>query len=206
MYNLQHHNLSVPDWIPNSFGGSRESQAIMRADSLYRAARFAGQVSKFLSWIARRRDTLVDAAVIKPGQIIQSSYSGLKPVRIGNIIGSVSRPADFDQAFHPLKEYDHGRWIRIAVLKLLGVDLLPVELIRVRGFYFISDGHHRISVASALGQESIDARVTTWQVIGPLPEPFPRREADVKTDTGYAEGLPAQGTSSAPISGPRRMG
>jgi hypothetical protein len=192
MYNLQYHNLSVPDRIPSNLEGSRESQAIMRADSLYRAASFAGQISKVIAWITGRRDTLVDAAVIRPGQIVQSSYSGLKPVRIGNIIGSVSRPADFDRAFHPLKEHDNRRWIQIAVLKLLGMDLPPVELIRVRGFYFISDGHHRISVASALGQESIDARVTTWKVTGPLPEPLSRGELDVKTNIGHAEGFPIQ--------------
>ena len=188
MYNLQYHNLSVPGSI-SSPGGSRESQAIMRAGSLYRAASFAGEISKFFAWITRRRDTLVDAADIKPGQISQSSYSGLKSVPIGNIIGSLSRPADFDRAFHPLKEHDYRHWLQIAVLKLLGVDLPPVELIRVRDFYFVSDGHHRISVAIALGQESIDARVTTWQVSGPLPEPMSRGEPDRKTNIGHAEGF-----------------
>lgn len=206
MYNLHYHNLSGSDWIAGSPQGSRESQAIMRADSFYRAASFAGQISKFLAWITRRADTLVDAAVIKAGQITQSSYSGLKPVRIGNIIGSLSRPTDFDQAFHPLKEHDYRRWRRIAVLKLLGEDLPPVELIRIGNYYFVSDGHHRISVASALGQESIDARVTTWQVSGPLPEPFSRGESDVKANIGHAERPPAQGTSSALISSPRREG
>lgn len=182
MYNLQYHHLSVPGSMPSRPERWRESQAIMRADSLYHAASFAGQVSKFFAWITRRRDTLVDAAVIKPGQITQSSYSGLKSVPIGNIIGSLSRPADFDRAFHPLKEHDYRRWIQIAVLKLLGVDLPPVELIRVWDFYFVSDGHHRISVASALGQESIDARITTWQVSAPRPEALSRGEPDLKTN------------------------
>ena len=46
------------------------------------------------------------------------------------------------------------------------------------GIYFVKDGHHRISVARAFGQEEIEARVTEWQVAGPLPwETTPAREA-----------------------------
>jgi hypothetical protein len=38
----------------------------------------------------------------------------------------------------------------------------------------VRDGHHRISVARALGQRDIEAEVTVWQVTGPLPwEPAP---------------------------------
>jgi hypothetical protein len=34
---------------------------------------------------------------------------------------------------------------------------------------FVCDGHHRISVARALGQQDIEAEVMVWQVTGPLP-------------------------------------
>jgi ParB-like chromosome segregation protein Spo0J len=36
--------------------------------------------------------------------------------------------------------------------------LPPVELIQVDGF-FVQDGHHRISVAKALGEDYVDAEV-----------------------------------------------
>jgi hypothetical protein len=42
-------------------------------------------------------------------------------------------------------------------------------LIRVGDVYFVQDGHHRISVARALGQQHIEAKVTAWKVTGPLP-------------------------------------
>ena len=42
-------------------------------------------------------------------------------------------------------------------------------LVKVGDKYFVLDGHHRISVAKALGQESIEAEVTVWDVAGPLP-------------------------------------
>lgn len=44
-----------------------------------------------------------------------------------------------------------------------------VELIQVRDLYFVWDGHHRISAAKAMGQESIEAEVTVREVLGPLP-------------------------------------
>jgi hypothetical protein len=47
--------------------------------------------------------------------------------------------------------------------------LPPVELIQVGDLYFVRDGHHRISVARAVGQRYIEAEVTAWQVSGPLP-------------------------------------
>ena len=42
----------------------------------------------------------------------------------------------------------------------------PVALIQVGDCYFVRDGHHRISVAKALGQKAIDATVEIWQVCG----------------------------------------
>jgi hypothetical protein len=47
--------------------------------------------------------------------------------------------------------------------------LPPVVLVQVGDVYFVRDGHHRISVARALGQLDIEAEVTVWQVSGPLP-------------------------------------
>ena len=41
-----------------------------------------------------------------------------------------------------------------------GDTLPPVELLRVGDRYFVRDGHHRISIAKALGHNSVDAVVT----------------------------------------------
>jgi hypothetical protein len=41
-----------------------------------------------------------------------------------------------------------------------GEPLPPVDLLRVGEIYFVRDGHHRVSVASALGRGDIDAFVT----------------------------------------------
>jgi hypothetical protein len=50
-----------------------------------------------------------------------------------------------------------------------GAKLPPVALIQVGDVYFVKDGHHRISVARALGQVEIEAVVTVWHVAGQLP-------------------------------------
>jgi hypothetical protein len=47
--------------------------------------------------------------------------------------------------------------------------LPPVVLVQVGDVYFVRDGHHRISVARALGQLDIEAAVTVWHLSGPLP-------------------------------------
>jgi hypothetical protein len=41
-----------------------------------------------------------------------------------------------------------------------GEALPPVDLLKVGQVYFVKDGHHRVSVAAALGRTDIDAHVT----------------------------------------------
>jgi len=50
-----------------------------------------------------------------------------------------------------------------------GAKLPPVALIRVGQVYFVEDGHHRISVAKAHGDQDIEAVVTVLHVAGTLP-------------------------------------
>lgn len=99
----------------------------------------------------------------------RSHYSGTRSVPISQIRGSEGRCDDFDADFHPLQSHSRGRWVSVAVARLKGVTLPAVDLIQVGDVYFVRDGHHRISVAKALGQEIIDAVVTVWEVPGPLP-------------------------------------
>src|SRR6266508_3609036 len=80
---------------------------------------------------------------------------------------------DFDVGFHPLKEHTEERWVSVARAQLRGLGLPPVELIQMGDAYFVRDGHHRISVAAALGQQEIDAVVTVWQVAEPVQEERP---------------------------------
>jgi hypothetical protein len=104
-------------------------------------------------------------SAIKGGQLdIKTSR-----VPIAQIVGSQGRCGDFDRDFNPLHDHNRERWLRIAAARRRATLLPPVDLVQVGGLYFVQDGHHRISVARALGQTDIEARVTVWHVSGPLP-------------------------------------
>ena len=62
----------------------------------------------------------------------------------------------------PTKASAEDRWKRIDRAFHRGEVLPPVSLYKVGGFYFVLDGHHRVSVASYHGVEWIDAEVTEF--------------------------------------------
>jgi hypothetical protein len=86
----------------------------------------------------------------------------VQTVRVQQIRGSESRSRDFDADFHPLREFNRFRWISVAAARLDGLSLAAVELIQIGDEYYVRDGHHRVSVARALGELYIEARVTVW--------------------------------------------
>lgn len=139
------------------------SQALYHAEALYRSVRFAGQVSRFLSWLFHQPAHLVDASEIINGEILDYNFIGVKSVAINQIIASEKRSIDFDFAFNPLNDKKWKHWIDIAALMFYGVEFPPVDLFQIDHHYIIHDGHNRISVARSLGQDSIPACVTLLQ-------------------------------------------
>ena len=53
-----------------------------------------------------------------------------------------------------------SRWERLALAQRHGEALPPIEVYRLGGLNFVEDGHHRVSIAAATGQQQIDAYVT----------------------------------------------
>lgn len=92
--------------------------------------------------------------------LVVCHYRGISAVALARIQGSENRSHDFDDQFHPLYHHIEERWLNIARAMLQDQALPPVELIKVGEAYYVRDGHHRISVARALGQQAIDAIVT----------------------------------------------
>lgn len=84
---------------------------------------------------------------------------GTLVVPLSKIVGSEDRGDDFDAGFNPLKRQDKERWMGVAAARWAGVALPAVELVRAADGYYVRDGHHRISVAKALGQLEIEASV-----------------------------------------------
>jgi hypothetical protein len=93
-------------------------------------------------------------------------YRGLRTVPLRQIGGSVGRCSEFDRDFMPAKANVEERWKRIDRALHRGEELPAVSLYKVGAFYFVLDGHHRVSVANYHGVEWIDAYVTEFDTGG----------------------------------------
>jgi hypothetical protein len=151
----------------------QEVRAALEAEQLYQKAYRRGQLRRFWAALTRRSRHLLNLAEIEAvGNVVSRHFAGTQTVPIHQIKGSTStgRERDFDLDFYPLQEYDRQRWKSVAAVWQSGQSLPPVELVQVGQTYYVQDGHHRISVAQALGQAYIDAVVTVWEVNEPTPE------------------------------------
>ncbi|MBE7470961.1 MAG: hypothetical protein DPW09_30585 [Anaerolineae bacterium] len=124
------------------------------------------------SALTGRNRRLLDLAEIEANcTILASTFAGRQTVSLSQIRGTATsaRRYDFDADFRPLKSHSESRWQHIAAVRRRGVKLTPVALVQVGNTYFVEDGHHRISVAKAYGEQVIEAEVIVWRVTGPLP-------------------------------------
>jgi hypothetical protein len=141
-----------------------------RATSLYAQARQKARRGQFWAKLRGRSRQLLALKEVEAACVVRDrSDGGTRPVPIRQIRGSASRSRYFDSDFNPLYDRARGRWLNIAKARQEAKDLPPVALVQVGDVYFVSDGHHRISVAHALGESHVDARVTVWLVDGKLP-------------------------------------
>jgi len=140
-------------------------QAANEAARLYDVARRRAWLGRLSSALTGRSPRLMPLSAIQAaGQVRGSHYAGTRAVPLDQIRGSEGRSDEFDRNFQPLQTRTRDRWLSIALAHALGKSLAPVELVQVGEIYFVRDGHHRISVAKALGQTHIDAQVTVYTV------------------------------------------
>lgn len=156
-----YNTVSMQQSFSSSFG---ERQNEIEALQLFRTANLQARLSQFWSKLSRRPHSLLDLNEATQNKEVHGRhYAGIKAVEINQIRGSEGRSRDFDAYFKPLTEKTRDRWMSVARAKLDGTPLPAVELIRLGEEYFVRDGHHRISVAKAFGQETIDAQVSVWE-------------------------------------------
>lgn len=147
--------------------GFRNNQIRARqtAVQLYQRAYLEGWLRRMALYLMRRSSSLFNLAEVETNQRIKNRYpAGVQLVVIDQIQGSQGRCRDFDRAFYPRQCHSQSRWLQVATARELGIALPLVELIQVGNIYFVRDGHHRISVARAMGQIEIEAEVRVWQV------------------------------------------
>jgi hypothetical protein len=108
---------------------------------------------------------------------------GPMDIPIEAIIGTLYRHSDFDHRFRPLKKNLRDRWVNIYLLHEKD-GWPPIVVHKVGESYYIEDGHHRVSVARALGIAFIQAKV--WEYPGSSRQPKTCERAKC-TEQSYAK-------------------
>jgi hypothetical protein len=102
---------------------------------------------------------------------------GLQMIRLDTVVGTVDSRRDFDRRFRPTSARVRERWEHLALAQRRGEAVPPIDVYRVGDLHFVRDGHHRVSIALATGQTSIEAHVT--EAVTTLPAAGIRRRGDL---------------------------
>lgn len=132
---------------------------VLDAQADFRRARRAHALARIRRWFARgqrlsRPLTLTDVTAKVGGA------AHLEVVPLCSIVGTLEPTTQFDARFRPTSELIRHRWERVALAHRKGDALPPIVLLARPDGYYVVDGRHRVSVALALGQRSIDSVVT----------------------------------------------
>src|SRR5438093_6115861 len=127
-------------------------------------ARRRQAVSRLARFLSRERGDIdvilpFDEVVAALGRVGERDL-GLRAIPLDSILGTVDRRSGFDREFRPTTSRVRTRWERIAAAVRRGDPLPPISVYRIGEVHFVRDGHHRVSVARALGRHDIDAFVT----------------------------------------------
>ena len=161
-------DLMVNSLIASAHEGAKRA-SFDTSHSLYAQARSRSRRARIWSALTRSNQGLIDLASVEASSAVQARHhAGLRTVTIDEIRGSEGRSQDFDRSFRPRADHNRTRWLSIASARQRGTPLPPVSLIQIGNTYFVRDGHHRISVARAMGQVDIEAEVVVWETAGPL--------------------------------------
>lgn len=165
------YSLSQNAQLPSSgYAENLHTHQYNVARSQFHSSLWKGKIARFIKRVLRRRSRLYDLDALKQRLSVRGSfYSGIQVVPFNAIIGSEGRSADFDMDFRPISESARERWVNMAIVYLSRIPLPPIQLIQIGDAYFVRDGHHRISVSRAFGQEVMDAEVITWKASPPFP-------------------------------------
>ena len=87
---------------------------------------------------------------------------GVQDVRVDQIIGTLNRDKDFDDQFRPLVKHLLERWVK-TFISLQRDEWAPILVHKLGEQFFVEDGHHRVSVARAVGMVFITANVWEYQ-------------------------------------------
>lgn len=121
-------------------------------------------LARMATWLRRVPDDVnmilpFDEVVAALGRVGERRL-GRQVIRLETVVGTVDKGRDFDRYFRPTSGRMRQRWEKLAVATRRGESIPPIDVYRVGELHFVQDGHHRVSVALALGLETIEATVT----------------------------------------------
>ncbi|MCP4423271.1 MAG: hypothetical protein GY803_02135 [Chloroflexi bacterium] len=141
--------------------GSPASPIDRKAQQLFENTLRIGQIKSWLSRLAGKSRRLLEFEDAHTDASTNNQhYVGAQVVPLRQIRGTLGKADSFDADFHPLNKRSVSRWINIARAMLRNIHLPPVVLFQIGSVYYVSDGHHRVSVARAIKKDFIDAVVT----------------------------------------------
>lgn len=149
-------------------------QRVRRQQALSRLARFVRQDDRSAN------ESLSFSEVLDALGRRGERQLGIQEIKLDQIVGSVDKARDFDRRFRPTSDRSRQRWQRLAEKSRLGEHLPPIDVYKLGNLYFVIDGHHRVSVARALGQPVIDAQVTEVDTVISTDGVGGRRDLDGK--------------------------
>jgi hypothetical protein len=132
----------------------------MEADRAFRRMTRARRRATILVRL-RRAGTLCGLTVFDETRRTGSTTGrGVHEIPLDAIKGTTepNRAAQFDHDFRPTT-HTRCRWLSVWHAFHCGATLPPISVVRFGDAYAIRDGHHRVSVAKALGAPSIRAVV-----------------------------------------------
>src|SRR5215216_3315850 len=140
-----------------------------QVNSDFDRARHKAFVNDILSILGRRSNELIPFHEVRSRlHPEQESYSGLRPVPVRKIVGSMDRFRDFDREFLPRQSHTAARWKNVDRAYYDATPLPAIQVYKVGDVYFVKDGNHRVSVAREKGQEFIEAEVIEGHVRAPI--------------------------------------
>jgi hypothetical protein len=131
--------------------------AFVRERRKRRRARFADRVlrrPRAAACLQKLNDALGGVPPARRRQAV------LRPIPLESIVGTAesAKARTFDASFRPAGT-NRRRWEGLWMAERRGTPLPPISVYRLGDSHFVNDGHHRVSVARALGVASIDAEV-----------------------------------------------
>ena len=130
---------------------------------------------------------------------------GLQTIRLDSVVGTVDSRRDFDRRFRPTSNRVRERWERLALAQRRGESIPPIDVYRIGDLHFVKDGHHRVSIALATGQTTIDAYVTEILTVVPARGIRHRGDLLLKSHERIFRSrvpLPAQGYAKIKVTDP----